>query len=407
MIESQDKMYALLKELFVKSLKGFLKVSFSICIFANLVSALPLEDPNAYPKFSWDTVPLYAHIGKKLSFTDEEIEYLAKFPIITLEKRTGALTYGSTEKGIPAEAKRIKKINPDAKVLFYWNVFLDYELYEAQKMFEQHDEWALKKPDGNNLFVRQIVKTYDFRVPQMRDWWTNVCKNAVDTGVIDGIFIDANLKVYMYDNIRTILGDKAHDDLIAAYKRLLVETRCKIGPDKIMLANIIRAAFPDSGLSDLEYHSGSYIEGFARPWPPKSISYEKYLEKGIAAVQSAARNGYIITMTLGPEVEYVNQDDIEFNKLSREKQEEFLASRLEYALATFLICAEKYSYFHYASGLRAEDAIWMNWYPEYDKPLGEPLGAAKKNGFVYTRKFKNADVRLDIKNKKAKIKWRQ
>ena len=81
------------------------------------------------PEFSWDTIPRYIHIRKAEKFTDEELQYLAGFSLITLEKMTGVKSYGSTDAGTIEAAKSIKQINPDAKVLFYRNVFVHYPGY--------------------------------------------------------------------------------------------------------------------------------------------------------------------------------------------------------------------------------------------------------------------------------------
>ena len=81
--------------------------------------------------------------------------------------------------------------------------------------------------------------------------------------------------------------------------------------------------------------------------------------------------------------------------------------RLEYCLALFLICAEKYSYFRIHEGYSAnEDDRWMRWFPEYDKPLGPPEGPARREGPVYTRQFEHADVRLDIGKRQGKVMWK-
>ena len=74
------------------------------------------------PLFSWDHVPLYMHMRKSAAFTQKELDYLAGFPLITLEKTTGSRTHGSTEAGSLAAAKAIKAINKDARVLYYRNV---------------------------------------------------------------------------------------------------------------------------------------------------------------------------------------------------------------------------------------------------------------------------------------------
>ena len=49
--------------------------------------------------------------------------------------------------------------------------------------------------------------------------------------------------------------------------------------------------------------------------------------------------------------------------------------------------------------------IWFDWYPEFDKPLGPPLGDAIRNGWTYQREFEHASVFVDLENKTAKIDW--
>ena len=39
-----------------------------------------------YPQFSWDRIPLYMHVRKARSYTEKEIAFLARFPLITFEK---------------------------------------------------------------------------------------------------------------------------------------------------------------------------------------------------------------------------------------------------------------------------------------------------------------------------------
>ena len=75
------------------------------------------SNASIYPEFSWDKMPLYMHVRKLKSFTDEEIDYLSNFPLITLEKTTGSRTYGGTERGSLQAAKAIKSVNPKSKIL--------------------------------------------------------------------------------------------------------------------------------------------------------------------------------------------------------------------------------------------------------------------------------------------------
>ena len=49
---------------------------------------------------------------------------------------------------------------------------------------------------------------------------------------------------------------------------------------------------------------------------------------------------------------------------------------------------------------------WIKWHPEYDRPLGEPLGDAVKKGDVWTRQFKSGtNVTFDAKSNIGKIYW--
>ena len=88
---------------------------------------LPGED--RFPAFSWDTIPLYMHIRKATAFTDHELDYLASYPLVTLEKTTGLHSSGSTDEGTIVAAQAIKQRNPRTKVLFYRKVLVHYGGY--------------------------------------------------------------------------------------------------------------------------------------------------------------------------------------------------------------------------------------------------------------------------------------
>jgi hypothetical protein len=183
------------------------------------------------------------------------------------------------------------------------------------------------------------------------------------------------------------------------------QTREAIGPNELMIANLLRARFENAGFEYLDYFDGSYLEVFFHN--VGRVSYEDYVAKGIDAMQKAARQGKIIafstglglpenTSTMGIDEEHTT---VESDALAR--------AALIYPLAVFLICAEKYSYFRIHEGYSAnEDDRWMRWLPEYDRPLGPPNGPAKKEGYRYCRTFANASVILDVKRKTAEIQWR-
>jgi hypothetical protein len=44
--------------------------------------------------------------------------------------------------------------------------------------------------------------------------------------------------------------------------------------------------------------------------------------------------------------------------------------------------------------------------PDLQRPLGEPKGPAVRDGYIYTREFVHAKVRLDIENEVGEIIWK-
>jgi len=47
----------------------------------------------------------------------------------------------------------------------------------------------------------------------------------------------------------------------------------------------------------------------------------------------------------------------------------------------------------------------LDWYPEFDKPLGDPKGDARRDGWQYSREFEHCKVWVDLEQEKAKIDW--
>jgi hypothetical protein len=154
---------------------------------------------NRLPEFSWDRVPLYMHIRKAKNFTEDEIKYLATFPLVTFEKTTGYETFKSTEDGTLAAAKAVKEINPSTKVLYYRNVIVHYGTYKANAEIDKMPEAFLvgsqKKSVGQTKLVRGKYEAYDLTNPQMREWWVGNVKQLCADPLIDGVFLDGIIKV--------------------------------------------------------------------------------------------------------------------------------------------------------------------------------------------------------------------
>jgi len=373
----------------------------------NDLSLLISDGPkDHYPRFTWDRIPLYMHVRKATSYTDEEIAFLARFPLITFEKANGHQDHGSVEAGTLIAARAVKEINPEAKILYYRNVMVHYGGYAANKGLGQIPGALLKDEKGRTRLVRNRVEAYDLSNADLRAWWVNSCSSMTAHPHIDGIFIDGNVKALESGYLIRQIGAVKKKQTMDGYHLMMKQTREAIGPDELMIANILRARFENAGLDYLDYFDGSYLEGFFHN--VGGASYEEYVAKGIDAMQKAARQGKIIAFTTAltsPRNRSFTGIDEGHSTVGSHAQ---ARADLIYPLAIFLVCAEKHCYFRIHEGYSAnENDRWMRWFPEYDRSLGPPNGPATKDGFSYTRKFRHATVQLDIQKRTASIQWQE
>jgi hypothetical protein len=88
--------------------------------------------------------------------------------------------------------------------------------------------------------------------------------------------------------------------------------------------------------------------------------------------------------------------------------QETLAATVDYPLALFLIVAETNAYFAYQGSVDARQGAWLwdtSYLPEFNRPLGPPLGDPVRDGYVYTRSYEHVDVRVDISTGEARLAW--
>lgn len=353
-----------------------------------------LSAGEAAPPFSWDHVPLYAHVGKASGdFTPEELDFLAEhFNLITLNHGQAVRKRATTEAGIEEAARQIKRRNPEAKVLFYWNVFLDVPNYAAQRTLPVKGH--LQDREGNPVLVRRRVFTYDLSRDDVRAWWTDVAAGAVEKGSCDGIFADALPKVVSAGRQHALAPGKAaalQEGLIA----MLEQTRHKLGPEKLVIFNGLRGR---EGASFLPLTSGAMIEHFSHF---SGVGKEKMAED-LDSMRAAARAGKIVCFKAWPGFSWLDADMMkkphdELARLARE--------RITFPLACFLVAAERNCYFCYTWGYR-EGHGTFDWYPEFEKPLGPPQGECRRDGWTYRREFAHASVFLDLEEMTATIDWK-
>lgn len=367
------------------------------------------KEATRFPDFSWDTIPLYMHIRKTTAFNAAELDYLSSFPLVTFEKYTGHGTSGTVDRGTIATAEAIKKKNPRTKVLFYRNVFVHYGGYSFDKELLRLDHPFLVDKQAATDLVRGKAKAYDLSNLRVLDWWVNTALAVCRHEAIDGLLLDGNLKVLTPYLSRQLPAGKKKT-LTAGYSTLVKRLRSELPSSDLLIANMIRARhFPDAGLSHLEAFDGSYLEGFDANSSDKNGA--KRIAKGIHAAQQAARSGKIIAMTLGLGEPATDSPTLD-NTPAKVVDLAALEPRVNYLIGLFLVCAERYSYLYIHDGYSAnrvhgscQSQVWLKRFPQYDRPLGQPLGPAKQKGFVYTRRFKHLDVTVDVERRRATLTW--
>ena len=366
-------------------------------------SAPPTRQGSRMPSFSWDHVQCYVHIRKDTAFTPDEIRYLAAFPLVTFEKSTGNKDSGSTEAGTLKAARAVKAINPATKILYYRNVIVHYGGYAANDALKDIPGAFLIGHDGGNKLVRGRVQAYDLTDKALRDWWLAAAREVCADPAIDGLFLDGVVKILEPAYLRNEIGVEKKAAELAGYETMMKDARQMLGPDKLMVANLLRARFPDSGLSYLKAFDGSYIEGFEGA---VGMSRKDYVAKGIEAIQTAAQQGSIIAFTCGLGKNLQDADEAPRSE-GEARQSVESGDRFTYLLAMFLICAEKHSYIDMHDSYDAKiSKTWMTHRPEFERPLGAPKGPAVRAGYIYTREFAHASIRIDIEKQTGDIVWK-
>jgi len=356
-----------------------------------------------YPKFSWDTTPLYFMFGDiNRVLLPEEVRFIAeRTDFLCIEKSHGLRQLGAAELGAKHEAAAFKKIKPGAKVLFYFNSAYAWPYTSYNKDFTRERIEAnpdLKKfliinQQTGELAHRNNVFFFDVLNPEFREWWVETVAKGVRESGCDGAFID---QMHGFNSLRRDKRDeieRAMGDMMAALKR-------RLGPGKILLANNAcnddaKHVYPVSDAIMFENYSAirSTKENLLKEWGDMLRNAKKGKVSVFRLGVEGAGRGYLKSITRQERNETMP-------KLSQEK--------LEFALACYLIGAQPYSYFMYSWGWTLSDGSLVD-YPALLKPLGAPRGAYQRttsDGWEFTREFEHASVWVNTETRQAKITWR-
>jgi len=353
------------------------------------------------PTFSWDTVSTAMPPRKRPPFTDEDYSRMARHCIVAGGEAMDT-------------AGEIKKFNPDVAVIGYKNLVLHVQS-TADALFRDHPDWFLSsqgKPELNGK-GKNKRPMYDLRKPEVREYWLQDVGRMLSDPSLDGVFLDAYAKVSFAPVVRATQQDPP-TDFIAAYHQMMDELlKRRANSGKIVIGNYLRATSEDCHIPEvMMYLDGSYLEAFenVKSSPSDPQAYEKYVAKGIAAVQQVAQAGKMIILRLHAldDTEAVDEaGDAAGGGESQTNPSRNFYKNLEYKLAIFLICAEQYSYLSYYTPAPAKTSAELAPdLPEFKKPLGAPKGPAVRDGFTYTREFQYASVWLDLTKRQGRITWK-
>ena len=319
------------------------------------------------PPFSWDTLPVFFHSCNVTGlYSEESIKTIAKFDMVTIEKSQSHLVPGvDDEDEMMHVMKMVKEINPNVATYFYMNSFKDIPaMSKMAREFDQHPDWFLRDSNGTKVkSPGQDLYVFDLSNPEVRQWWKNICLNAVKATNGDGCYCDSS----------------QHTN--CTFKpRLTPEKEKAWGDGLLQLTKEVQNALGDDNLLIGKVANQSYVKAFQMEYFTPS-------------------NDSIVELMLGVEVGQVVEAHVPITQDCREDLTDYIAA--------FLIGAGKYSYFGCGNWATFNnDTGSFVWKSEYDKPLGAPTSTATYVNGLWRRKFSYGTiVEFDTNTSTGTIKW--
>ena len=348
--------------------------------------------------FSWDRVPLYAHVAIGEGFTQEQYEFLAdQYQLITF---TGGPRNQAVEPIIADAVRTIKQRKPDRRVLAYWCSETPRTHYrELNKHFPQ-DGYVRPAPDEPK---RQVC--FDLTNPAVRTWWADSAARLVTEYGCDGIFVDGATISMPGATWSRVFGEDRAAELEAGMFAMLKETQEKMGPTSTAVFNPLHGYHDGEAPKRQDYLAvldGAMIDDFNRPGGREPQSAD-YLYNTLKVMSQAAKQGKVVIFKAWPSFTW--RIDSETMRQPPEGQHAVAKRDLVFPLACFLVAAEANCYFCYTWGWASQYGTFMQ-YPEFEKPLGAPKGNARRDGWAFRREFEHASVFVNLETREADIRWK-
>ncbi|CAM4206244.1 putative glycoside hydrolase [Zobellia roscoffensis] len=357
-----------------------------------------------FPKFSWETTPMYYHFGDiDRVLEPEEVKFISdRTDFICMEKSHAFHALGDAVLGTKHEVEAFHKIKPDTKVLYYYNSYVAWPFTRFNKNLtpegivkdKELAKFLFINPKTGKLLEKSnsigFSYYFDAMNPEFREWWVQSAVEGIKISGADGIFIDRmNVDVnanYPVDDLTALAEAKG---------KMMAALREQMGPDKILVGNnaaTTKEVFP-------------YCDAFMFEHYNASVTNKENLLKEWGVMERVAKAGKISIYRFGAKGK--GKNDITLGATKTIGIEQRSHNQLEFHQACFLIGAQPNSYFQWNWGWNLEDGNLVD-YPALQKPLGAPKGAFKRvnpEGWEFTREFEHASVWVDTEARKAKITW--
>lgn len=400
-----------------------------------MLGAVVASEPAAVPlqlgagwTHGWDTALAAQAIdfGYSQLTPTQARDVASHYGLVSLEKCSSP---HDTEAAIWASAALLKAAKPSIKVMFYLATDLGgLQCYAALHTYLSHPDWWLRDDAGALVNSSSHIPLPDYTVAAMRDFWVAIPLNGTSgsaspfAGLIDGVLADGTGSpcLRLRANISparcaALAAGKA--EMITALQAVFTATN-----GGVVMQNGIDM-YPGNegrGLPWLRYSNGFQAEHFA---VFESLTQAGTLNASVVAsfmdaVATAAATGKLVFVSTWPGLCTTPFDAQGWPSWPGGTQPSTnagwraaLLAKHTFALAGFLIMAETNVWMSYEGWYNGfvqgavscpDDpnacAAPSPWYPELQRPLGAPLGAAVRapGTNTWTRSFAHAHVTLNL-----------
>ncbi len=371
--------------------------------------------PAEPPAFSWETVPVFMHSGNRSGLSATTARFMSRFPMVTMGGFQGSQNPGGNEAAITPFAQAVKRNNRSAHVLYYQNALINFpqtRLGRANSTLPS--SLLLHDAKGRLVYLGGCGggahapnhTVYDHSQPEMRAAWTanivDVVQAPVNDGLIDGVFCDRSgpitaviskyLSCYEFDEGFAQRWDDGHWQAVAdtqtALNRLL--------PTAIVVAN---HASPKKSMhlepTNATWNAKMYehftpVKAAGMDYVPTGNQLRAFMDDGgwchlptprqVVAwntTQYVVVAWLVVSTSRGTGPDFIDEVHVDHCRVDMGPNSSHTPQNLRdmyrRSLAAFLIGASEYSYYACTNGWGFHLG-WQHWSPDYDRPLGHPLG---------------------------------